>query len=81
MARRGTGIDPQRLRRRAGEPAPEGLGLPPSDSAIVSIDRPGATEALAAAGIKAISRADRTRISCHVPANLEDVDRALTALT
>lgn len=59
----------------------EGLGLPPSDSAIVSIDRPGATEALAAAGVKAISRADRTRISCHVPANLEDVDRALTALT
>jgi selenocysteine lyase/cysteine desulfurase len=57
-----------------------GLGLPPSDSAIVSADIPGAEAKLARAGIRASARAGRTRLACHVYNTEQDVDAALTAL-
>ncbi|UBU18137.1 aminotransferase class V-fold PLP-dependent enzyme [Nonomuraea gerenzanensis] len=56
-----------------------GLGLPPSDSAIVSVDAPG--ERLAAAGIRAAVRAGKVRASFHLYTTRDDVDRALDALT
>ena len=58
-----------------------GLDLPPSDSAIVIADRPDAETRLQRAGIRASVRAARVRLSCHLPATVDDVDRALTALT
>ncbi len=59
----------------------EGLGLPPSDSAIVSADSPRAEEAFARAGILASARAGRLRVSFHVYNTDADVDAALDALT
>jgi selenocysteine lyase/cysteine desulfurase len=58
-----------------------GLGLPPSDSAIVSADIPDAGARLARAGIRASTRAGRTRLACHIYTTDQDVDQALTALT
>jgi selenocysteine lyase/cysteine desulfurase len=57
-----------------------GLGLEPARSAIVAIDRPGAAERLAAAGIQASTRAGAARLSFHLYNTAEDVDRALRAL-
>jgi len=57
-----------------------GLGLPGSDSAIVSTDVPGAAEKLAAAGILAAVRAGSLRASFHVYNTADDVDAALAAL-
>ncbi len=59
----------------------DGLGLPASDSAIVSLQQPGAEAALARAGVRCAGRAGRIRLACHVPATAADVDLALTALT
>jgi selenocysteine lyase/cysteine desulfurase len=59
----------------------QGLGLPPGDSAIVSAAIPGAEAKLARAGIRASTRAGRTRLACHVYTTDQDVDEALTALT
>jgi selenocysteine lyase/cysteine desulfurase len=59
----------------------EGLGLEPYPSAIVSLDRPDAAARLARAGVRASVRSGRVRLSCHPPATLEDVERAITALT
>ncbi|MEV4114816.1 aminotransferase class V-fold PLP-dependent enzyme [Nonomuraea sp. NPDC049695] len=56
-----------------------GLGLEPSDTAIVSVDAPG--ERLAAAGIRAAVRAGKVRASFHIYNTADDVDRALDALT
>ena len=58
----------------------EGLGLAPGDSAIVSVDVPGAEERLARAGIRAAVRAGSLRASFHVYTTERDVDDALTAL-
>jgi selenocysteine lyase/cysteine desulfurase len=58
-----------------------GLGLEPSDSAIVSVDVPDATERLARAGIVAAMRAGRLRTSWHVYNDEHDVDRVLDALS
>jgi selenocysteine lyase/cysteine desulfurase len=58
-----------------------GLGLPPSDSAIVSTDVPGAAEKLAAAGILTSVRAGSLRASFHLYNTTDDVDAALEALT
>jgi selenocysteine lyase/cysteine desulfurase len=58
-----------------------GLGLAPSDSAIVTADRPGAAERLERAGIVAAVRAGRLRASWHVYNTAADVDRALDVLT
>lgn len=57
-----------------------GLGLPPGDSAIVSVDVPGAAERLAAADIRAAVRGGRLRASFHLYTTVEDVDRAVAAL-
>jgi selenocysteine lyase/cysteine desulfurase len=57
-----------------------GLGLEPSDSAIVSTDVPGAADKLAAAGILASVRAGSLRASFHVYNTEADVDAALAAL-
>lgn len=58
----------------------EGLGLPPGDSAIVSVDVPGAEAKLDAAGIRAAVRGGRIRASFHLYTTEHDVDRALDAL-
>ena len=57
-----------------------GLGMPPGDSAIVSVDATGAAERLEAAGIQAAVRGGRLRTSWHVYNRERDVDAALTAL-
>ena len=57
-----------------------GLGLPPGDSAIVSVDLPGAAERLEAAGIIAALRGGRLRASWHVYNTEADVDRVLDVL-
>lgn len=57
-----------------------GLGLPPGDSAIVSVDVPGAAERLERAGIMAAVRGGRLRTSWHVYNRDADVDAALAAL-
>jgi selenocysteine lyase/cysteine desulfurase len=57
-----------------------GLGLPPGDSAIVTIDVPDAAARLARAGIRAASRAGGLRASFHVYTTDADVDMALDAL-
>jgi selenocysteine lyase/cysteine desulfurase len=57
-----------------------GLGLQPSDSAIVSADVPGAAGKLAAAGILASVRAGSLRASFHLYNTEADVDAALGAL-
>jgi len=57
-----------------------GLGLPPGDSAIVSVDLPGAEERLRAAGVRAAVRGGRVRASFHLHTSEADVDRALEAL-
>ena len=57
-----------------------GLGLEPSDSAIVMADHPEAEQRLADAGVRASVRAGRVRLSCHLPATEADVDRAIDAL-
>jgi selenocysteine lyase/cysteine desulfurase len=57
-----------------------GLGLPPPESAIVSVAHPGAAERFAAAGVRAAVRAGRARLSFHLYNTEADVDRALEAL-
>ncbi|WP_308209167.1 hypothetical protein [Actinoallomurus purpureus] len=58
-----------------------GLGLPPTGSAIVSVDVPGAAERLAAAGVRAAVRDGRLRAAFHLYTTDADVDLALNALT
>ncbi len=57
-----------------------GLELPAGDSAIVSVDRPGAADRLQAAGIVGAVRAGRLRTSWHLYNTDEDVDRVLDVL-
>ncbi|CAA9352045.1 MAG: Cysteine desulfurase [uncultured Gemmatimonadaceae bacterium] len=57
-----------------------GLGLEPSDSAIVSADAPGGDARLQAAGIVAALRGGRLRVSWHVYNTEADVDRALDVI-
>jgi selenocysteine lyase/cysteine desulfurase len=58
-----------------------GLGRPPGDSAIVTVDIPGAQERLDRAGVRAAVRAGRIRASFHAYTTDADVDLALDALT
>lgn len=58
-----------------------GLGIEPANSAIVSVDVPGAAERLAAAGIRASVRGGALRASFHLYSTADDVDNALKALT
>ena len=57
-----------------------GLGRPPGDSAIVTVDAPDAEARMAAAGIRAALRAGRLRASFHIYNTTADVDHALEAL-
>jgi selenocysteine lyase/cysteine desulfurase len=57
-----------------------GLGLAPSNSAIVAFRRPGAAERLARAGVRAAVRDGGVRVSCHLYNTPADVDAALDAL-
>jgi selenocysteine lyase/cysteine desulfurase len=57
-----------------------GLGMEPSNSAIVSADIPDAVERLAQAGVVAAARAGRLRASFHLYNTEADVDAALNAL-
>jgi selenocysteine lyase/cysteine desulfurase len=57
-----------------------GLGRPPGDSAIVTVDVPDAEEKLRRAGVRAAVRAGRVRASFHVYSTEADVDMALDAL-
>jgi selenocysteine lyase/cysteine desulfurase len=56
------------------------LDLPPTGSAIVSIPAAGAQRALAAAKIKASTRADGCRLSFHIYNDEDDVAAAVQAL-
>ncbi|REF00888.1 aminotransferase class V-fold PLP-dependent enzyme [Thermomonospora umbrina] len=59
-----------------------GLGLPPGDSAIVSVPVPdGTADALRDQGVIAAVRAGRLRCAFHLSTTTADVDRALDALT
>jgi selenocysteine lyase/cysteine desulfurase len=59
-----------------------GLGLPPGDSAIVSVALDaGAGGRLRSAGVMATERDGRTRFSFHLSTSEHDVDRALDAIT
>jgi selenocysteine lyase/cysteine desulfurase len=57
-----------------------GLGRPPGDSAIVTVDVPDAEQKLRRAGVRAAVRAGRVRASFHVYSTEADVDLALDAL-
>ena len=57
-----------------------GLGMEPSNSAIVSVSRDGAAERLERAGIVAALRGGRLRASWHLYNTESDVDAALEAL-
>jgi len=56
------------------------LGRPPGDSAIVTVDAPGAEEKLRNAGVRAAVRAGRVRASFHLYTSEADVDQAVNAL-
>ncbi|WP_165821147.1 aminotransferase class V-fold PLP-dependent enzyme [Nocardioides gansuensis] len=59
----------------------EGLGLPPGDSAIVSVPCPDdVTDRLAAAELRAAVRAGRLRLSFHLYNDEDDVEAALRVL-
>ncbi|HEY6749236.1 MAG TPA: aminotransferase class V-fold PLP-dependent enzyme [Mycobacteriales bacterium] len=58
-----------------------GLGMAPGHSAIVSLDRPGAAERFAQAGIVASVRAGSVRAAFHLYTTEADVDAAVAALT
>jgi selenocysteine lyase/cysteine desulfurase len=56
------------------------LGLPPGDSAIVTVDAEGGLERLRAAGIRASVRAGAVRVSFHLHNTDADVDAVAVAL-
>ena len=58
-----------------------GLGMPSGDSAIVTVDRPGAAERLAAAGVRASVRKGAVRLAFHLYTTEADVDAAVAALS
>ncbi|WP_433392688.1 aminotransferase class V-fold PLP-dependent enzyme [Micromonospora sp. KLBMP9576] len=58
-----------------------GLGRPPGDSAIVTVEVPDAAARLERAGVRAAVRAGRIRASFHIYSTQDDVDLALDALT
>lgn len=57
-----------------------GLGRPPGNSAIVTVEMPDAATRLRAAGVRAAVRAGRVRASFHIYSTDADVDLALNAL-
>jgi selenocysteine lyase/cysteine desulfurase len=57
-----------------------GLGQPPRDSAIVTVESPDAEARLRKAGVRAAVRAGRVRASFHIYTTEADVDLAIDAL-
>jgi selenocysteine lyase/cysteine desulfurase len=57
-----------------------GLGMPPGDSAMVSVSMPGAEEAARRAGLRAAVRAGSLRASFHLYNTDADADLAIEAL-
>ncbi|MGI8730173.1 MAG: aminotransferase class V-fold PLP-dependent enzyme [Solirubrobacteraceae bacterium] len=57
-----------------------GLGMRPSNSAIVSAEVPDSADRLGRAGIAAAQRGGRLRVSCHLYNSVDDVDATLDAL-
>lgn len=57
-----------------------GLGMAPSDSAIVSVQAPGAADSLEAHGVRASVRSGAVRLCFHLHNTEEDVRAALAAL-
>jgi selenocysteine lyase/cysteine desulfurase len=57
-----------------------GLGMAPSDSAIVAVDRADAAPRLERAGVAAAVRGGKLRVSCHLYNSEADVDAALDAI-
>ena len=57
-----------------------GLDLPPAGSAIVAVDRPGAADRLAAAGVVGSLRAGAVRLAFHLYNTADDAARVLDAL-
>jgi selenocysteine lyase/cysteine desulfurase len=57
------------------------LALPPSNSAIVSVEAPQVADRLGQAGIRGAVRAGRVRLSFHVYNDSRDVELAVAALT
>lgn len=55
-------------------------GMPPTGSAIVAVEVPGAMPKLEAAGIRASARAGKARLAFHLYNTSDDVDRAARAL-
>jgi selenocysteine lyase/cysteine desulfurase len=55
--------------------------MEPSNSAIVSVDHPGAAEALAAAGLRVGGLTGAARICFHLYNDQDDVDAVLRALS
>ena len=58
----------------------ERLGLPASDSAIVSLQREGGERALRAAGVRCAMRGGAIRVSFHLYNTLDDVEAVAAAL-
>lgn len=78
------GLDPETVRAHCAGLADalrERLGMAPAGSAIVAVDRHGAAERLADAGLVVASRAGAARLSFHLANTADDVDRAARALT
>ena len=59
----------------------DGLGMPPSDSAIVSIERDGAVRALSEARLRAGGLTSAARVCFHLYNDEDDVDAVLRALS
>ncbi|AHI00570.1 aminotransferase class V-fold PLP-dependent enzyme [Kutzneria albida] len=57
-----------------------GLGLPPGESAIISLDAAHAQDRLTAAGVRFALRDGRVRLACSLSSTAEDVNVALNAL-
>ena len=57
-----------------------GMGLEPSNSAIVSVDWPGGLERLRAAGMQAAEPGGRLRVGFHLYNDEEDADSAVRVL-
>ena len=57
-----------------------GLGMEPSDSAIVSAEVPGAEERLRGSGVMAAARAGSLRTAWHLYNTEDDVERVLALL-
>ncbi|WP_067473634.1 aminotransferase class V-fold PLP-dependent enzyme [Actinomadura hibisca] len=58
----------------------EGIGLEPSDSAIVTVTEPGTAERLRAAGVRFSVRGGGARLAFHLYTTENDVDTAVAAL-